>query len=108
MQPARPVGISFCVDSDQLESAVECGMLRSCTSVEKLIDKALRSFVNSEAQETQTSVTENDHGKLLETVLKMDMTVKSAIGRMKVSCVPVADCIHDDTLFHGIQVPVKH
>lgn len=83
LEPSRPVVIYFCVDADHVESAVECDMNPSCTSVEELTDKSLRSFLDSEGQETQPSVTGNDLPKLVETVLKMDMTVKSATGQMK-------------------------
>lgn len=38
-ETVRSVGLTFCVDSDQLESAVECGITSSCTSVEALSEK---------------------------------------------------------------------
>ena len=73
----------FCVDADQLESAVECGLIPNCTSVETLTETSLRSFLDTNAQESQTTVTESDLAKVVETALKMDMSVKSAKGRMK-------------------------
>ena len=81
-EPGRPVGLVLCVDADQLESAVDCGLIPNCTSVEALVDEFLRSFLDSEAQESQNSVTESDLVKLVEAVLRMNMTVKSAKGRM--------------------------
>ena len=73
----------FCVDADQLESAVECGLIPNCTSVETLTETSLRSFLDTNAQESQTTVTESDLAKVVETALKMDMSVKSAKGGMK-------------------------
>ena len=82
-EPGRPVDLVLCVDADQIESTVECGLILNCTSVETLTNKSLRSFLETEAQESQTTVTESDLAKVVETALKMDTSVKSAKGRMK-------------------------
>lgn len=78
-----PVGIVFSVDVDQLEFAVECGMILDCTSVETLTEASLRPFLDGEAQELQTTMTESDLTKVIETAVKMDIRVNSAMGRLK-------------------------
>lgn len=71
LEHARPVGLTFCIDADKMESAVECWIIPNCTSVEALTDESLLSFIDSEYQESQT------------TVMERYMTVKSARVRMK-------------------------
>ena len=50
-EPGRSVGLVFCVDADQLESTVECGLIPNCTSVETLTDTSLQSVLDTESQE---------------------------------------------------------
>lgn len=103
-EPARPVSLAFCVDVDQLKSAVERGMISDCMSVEAPTDESLRSFLDAEFEELQATVTESNLAKRFETVLKlvenvfklngtirqlvenvpkMDVSPKSAQARMK-------------------------
>ena len=44
LEPARPVGIIYCVDAEQIESAVECGLIPDCQDVEDLEDDDLRTL----------------------------------------------------------------
>ena len=83
MEPARPVGLTFCVDAEQLESAVECGMITGVTDVELLTDETLRAHLERKAQQSTTVVTQDDLASLVETQLRMDMKIKSATGRME-------------------------
>lgn len=83
MESARPIGLIYCVNTEQLESAVECGWIPDCTDVESLTDKSLRSYLESESQETSETLTEAELTKMVESDLKMDMSVKSAKSRMK-------------------------
>lgn len=83
LEPARPVGIIYCVDAEQLESAVECGLIPDCQDVEDLEDDDLRTFLEKEAEESPTVITQDELSKIVESTLRMDMSVKSAKGRMK-------------------------
>lgn len=57
---------------------MDCGTIPNCTSIEAYSDDSLRSFRDSEAQESQTTVTENELAKLVETIFRIDMSVKFA------------------------------
>ena len=83
LEPVKPVSLIFCVDAEQLESAVQCGMIKGCNDIQALTDENLRSYLDSESEESTTTVTEADLTKLVESKLRMDMTVTSAHGRMK-------------------------
>lgn len=52
LEPVSPVGLIYCVDAEQLESAVECGMIEGCSDIEKLTSTDLRRFLEKEAQES--------------------------------------------------------
>lgn len=77
-EPGWPVGLVFCVEADQLESAVENGMIPGCKSVKTFTDAPLQSFLDAETQESQTTITESDLIIAVGTALKMDMSVKLA------------------------------
>lgn len=62
---------------------MDCGMILNVTSVDSLTDKYLPSFLCNEAQESQTTIMQRDLTKLVKNILKMDMSVKSAKGRLK-------------------------
>lgn len=83
VEPVSPVSLLYCVDAEQLESAVQCGMIDGCTDVDRLTTEALRTFLDNESQESQSSITEADLAATVQATLKMDMTVKSARVRMK-------------------------
>lgn len=42
LEPAGTVGLTFCINEDQLEFAVECVIIPDCTSAEALTDEPLR------------------------------------------------------------------
>lgn len=58
-------------------------MVDGCDDVQSLTDDVLRSFLDKEATESATVITQDKLSKMVESLFKMDMTVKSAKGRMK-------------------------
>ena len=83
LQPVSPVSILYCVDDEQLESAAECRMINGCTDVEDLTSTQLRAFLNEQAQESTRTITADGLTALVQSSLKMDMSVASAKGRMQ-------------------------
>lgn len=47
LQPISPVSIRYCVDAEQLESAVECHLIYGYTDVEQLNSEQLRDFLEN-------------------------------------------------------------
>ena len=62
---------------------MDCGLKRNCTLVVVLTDESLRSFLDSEVQEAQTTVKESYLANMVQAVLSIQITVKPAKGRMK-------------------------
>ncbi|PXF43991.1 hypothetical protein BWQ96_06224 [Gracilariopsis chorda] len=83
LEPIRPVGLVYCLDAKQLESAMDLGMIDHCMDVKDLSDNKLRAFLNNEAVESATVVTESDLSAMVLKHVRMDMSVKSATDRMK-------------------------
>ena len=83
LEPIRPVGLVYCVDAEQLESAVDLGMIDGCDDVKELTDGQLRDYLDKEASDSATVVTENDLAQMVQRYVRMDMSVKSAHSRMK-------------------------
>jgi len=90
-EPARPLGMVYCVNSDQLQSAIELHLIGGCNNVKELTDEKLRSYFNSIVEQTSTVVSAHNLGEvsqqqaleeLIEKDVRMDMTVKSAESRM--------------------------
>lgn len=83
LEPARPVGPIYCIDEEQLESAVECGMVNICDNFQSLTDNILQFFLEKEVTKSANVITLDEPLKMFHSFLKMDMNVKSARNRMK-------------------------
>ena len=58
-------------------------MIPEIYSVEDLTDESLLSLLDSKSEKSNNTVTESDLAKLFETVVKIDISIKSAKGRIK-------------------------
>lgn len=83
LEPVNIVSNIYCVDADQLESAIECGMISDCTEVDKLTSTGLRNLLENKAQEFKDVVTEAEFTATVQATLKMKIYVKYAVGRME-------------------------
>ncbi|PXF41503.1 hypothetical protein BWQ96_08777 [Gracilariopsis chorda] len=81
--PIRPVGLVYSVDAEQLESAVDLEMIHDGLEVKDHSDNKLRAFLDKGAVDSATVVTESDLSAVVLKHVRMDMSVKSATGRMK-------------------------
>lgn len=70
---SRPVDLKFCVDIEFLKSALALGMIEDADSYETLSDTTLRSYLNTEASESQYYVTLPGLDSIVKRELKMDM-----------------------------------
>lgn len=82
LEPIRPVFLVYCVDSEQVESAVELDMTEGYTDVKDLSDDQLRTYLENEAVDSSTIVTAT-YLQMVQKHVRMDMTIKSAKERMK-------------------------
>ena len=73
----------YCVDSEQLESAVELEMIEGCTEIKELTDEQLRTYLKIESIDSSMIVTAPDLEQMAQKHVRMDMNIKSAKGRMK-------------------------
>lgn len=62
---------------------MELDLIKGCDDIEKLTDGKLRTYLDSKAEETTTVVTADDFNQLVQNNVHMDVTIKSAKGRMK-------------------------
>ncbi|PXF41739.1 hypothetical protein BWQ96_08528 [Gracilariopsis chorda] len=83
LEPIRLVGLVYCVDAKQLESAVDLGMIDDCVDVKDLSENKLHAFLSKEAVDSATVVTESDLSAMVLKHVRMDMSVKSTTVRMK-------------------------
>lgn len=51
LEPAQPVGLISCFDTDQLKVAVWCSMIPKCIQAENCTEEFLQSFLDGESQE---------------------------------------------------------
>lgn len=89
LELARPVGLIYCLQAKQLESAVERGMFEDCSYVCGLTDGILRSFLEKYPTESATVFTQNKPSRMVKSFLEVDMTMETVRGRMEL-------------LFHGV------
>ena len=75
--------IVYYVETEQLESDISIGMTDGCDDFKSLTDDQLRSFLQKEAVDSETIVTESDLSAMAEKNVRMDMKIKSATGCMK-------------------------
>lgn len=82
LEPTGPVALIYCTDAEHLESAIMCTLVDGGDDIQSLTDDILRSFLEKEATESAAIVAESELAKLVESLLKMDMTTKSSKCRM--------------------------
>lgn len=82
-EPIRPVSLKYCIDSEQLQSALDLGFIEGVDDYESLSETALRSFLEGKAQESRKSLTASDLDVLVESELIMDMSIRSARSHME-------------------------
>ena len=61
-------------------------------------DDDLRTFLEKEAEESPTVITQDELSKIVESTLRMDMSVKSAKGRMKLLFMEYASLLRTNGL----------
>lgn len=83
LEPIRPVGLVYCIDSEPIHSAVELALIDGCTNSKDLTDEQLRALLKKESVDSATIVTESDLSQMVQKHDHMDMAVKSASDRMK-------------------------
>lgn len=83
MENVNIVRIIYCVDADQLETAIECEMIVGYTDVNKLTSTDRRNFLEKDIQEVKDVVTESELTATVQAALRIKMSVKSSKGRMK-------------------------
>lgn len=112
LEPISPVGLIYCVDAEQLKSAIECGMIEGCDNVESLTSNELKRYLESRSQESVSVITEPELAKLVEATLRMDMSVKSATDRMQLLFMEYRSLLRTNGLKWVIErtpkVPIRH
>lgn len=83
LEPVKPVSLFYCVEAEQSESAIECGLIGDYTDVDMLTSEALRRFLDKETEGSKDVMTEANLTATVQASLRMKMSVKSAKGNMK-------------------------
>lgn len=83
LEPVNTVGVIYCVNATQLESAIECSMIAGWKEVEMLKSADLDKFFDKMLQEVKDVVTEAERTPTAQAEKQMKMYVKSAKGSMK-------------------------
>lgn len=82
-EPMLPISITFCVDSEQLQSAIALGLIENVTDDSTLTEALLLAFLNKKGKDGRRNLTSANNYSLIEKELNMDMTVSSASSRIK-------------------------
>lgn len=82
IEPVHPVSIKFCIDTDQLEYAIDLGFNPDVTDFEDLSKTVLDIFLDQKAEECKITTAVSNIDALIVKELRTDMPVKSARSRM--------------------------
>lgn len=73
--PVRSVSLKFCIDTNQLESAIDLGFIPDVTDYDNLSHTVLRIFLDQKVEESKTITTVSDIEALIEKKLRIDMSI---------------------------------
>lgn len=79
VEPVRPVGLVYCVNAEQLESAIILKLIPGCIDYKSVTSDAPRAYLDKEVV-----VTESDLSLMVQKHLRIDMNIMSAHCRMKI------------------------
>jgi len=83
IETVKAANLRYCVDTEQLEAAIDLGFIDGVDKYEGLTDGILRTYLEGKCKDSVQKVTVPDLDSLVEKDLKMGMSVKSARTRME-------------------------
>ena len=82
-EPARPVSMTYCVDSEWLQSYIDLEYIPDVETPHDLTDTKLRLYLESEAEEEKHTTTMTEIDAIIKRELVMNMSNSSSRSRMK-------------------------
>lgn len=82
-EPVRLVGLSYCVDTEWLESSINLDYIPGVKSIQELTDGKLHAYLKAEAEEDKDMMTIAKIESIIRREVSMGMSDTSSRSRMK-------------------------